>query len=239
MGAVNTTYTFTATDTVTSGKLNNIIDQTIMTEDAVFTGGTVEVAGGKLKVRSGSITSNELGDGSVVTAKIANEAVITAKIPDSAITTIKLENSTSSTTGVTTAKIADSNVTTAKLANASVTAAKLDGSQSGSAPIYGVRAWVNFNGVGTAVIREKGNVASVTRGSTAGLYTITFPTATPMPDTNYAIVGWARDPTTSSGSACVVTAGPSATKTTTSFQVRTTVGTTQSDSQEVNIMVIR
>jgi hypothetical protein len=238
MGAVNTTYTFTATDTVTSGKLNNIIDQTIMTDDAVFTGGTVEVAGGKLKVRSGSITSNELADGSVVTAKIANEAVITEKIPDSAITTIKLENSTSSTTGVTTAKIADSNVTTAKLANASVTAAKLDGSQSGSAPIFGVRAWVNFNGVGGAVIREKGNVSSVTRNST-GLYTITFPTATPMPDTNYSIVGWARDPGTSAGSACVVTAGTSATKTTTSFQVRTTVGTEQKDSPEINIMVIR
>jgi hypothetical protein len=28
MGAVDTTYTFTATDTITSAKMNNIIDQT-------------------------------------------------------------------------------------------------------------------------------------------------------------------------------------------------------------------
>jgi hypothetical protein len=123
-----------------------------MTDDAVFTGGTVEVAGGKLKVRSGSITSNELASSSVVTAKIVNEAVITEKISDSAITTIKLANSTDSTTGVTTAKIADSNVTTAKLADASVVAGKLSGAQTGSAPIYGCRAWVNFDGITEANI---------------------------------------------------------------------------------------
>jgi hypothetical protein len=80
MGAVNATYTFTATDTVTSGKLNNIIDQTIMTDDAVFTGGTVEVAGGKLKVRSGSITSNELASSSVTGDAIANGAVTPTKL---------------------------------------------------------------------------------------------------------------------------------------------------------------
>ena len=47
MGAVNTTYTFTATDTITSTKMNNIIDQTTMTSDAVFSGGTIEVVSGK------------------------------------------------------------------------------------------------------------------------------------------------------------------------------------------------
>jgi hypothetical protein len=37
-------------------------------------------------------------------------------------------------------------VTTASIAGAAVTAAKLDGAQTGSAPIYGCRAWVNFDG---------------------------------------------------------------------------------------------
>jgi len=39
-----------------------------------------------------------------------------------------------------------SSVTTASIASAAVTAAKLDGAQTGSAPVYGARAWVNFDG---------------------------------------------------------------------------------------------
>ena len=64
MGAVDTTYTFTATDTITSAKMNNIIDQTIMHSDAII-GTTLEVTTGKLKVRSQGITSNELAAGAV------------------------------------------------------------------------------------------------------------------------------------------------------------------------------
>ena len=37
-------------------------------------------------------------------------------------------------------------VTTANMVDASVTPAKLSGAQTGSAPIYGCRAWVNING---------------------------------------------------------------------------------------------
>lgn len=52
----------------------------------------------------------------------------------------------------------------------------------GSAPIYGCRAWVCFNGA-TGAIRGSGNVASVTRLST-GQYNVNF--ATPMSSTGYA-----------------------------------------------------
>lgn len=77
---------------------------------------------------------------------------------------------------------------------ASITAADLDGAQTGSAPIYGCRAWVNFDGTkdttgatSTAntnrLILGSGNVTSVLRNST-GNYTVTFTTA--MSDVNYA-----------------------------------------------------
>ncbi|MBO7964043.1 hypothetical protein, partial [Pseudomonas aeruginosa] len=94
-----------------------------------------------------------------------------------------------------------------KLADAGITAAKLDGAQTGSAPIYGCRAWVNFNGTRNATdtaastngqnvhIRASGNVASVLKNAT-GDYTITFTTA--MPDANYALTATAsplNDPT--------------------------------------------
>jgi hypothetical protein len=79
MGAVDTTYTFTATDTITSAKMNNIIDQTTITTDAII-GTTLDVASGKLKIRSAGITSNELGASSVVTDAITDANVTQAKL---------------------------------------------------------------------------------------------------------------------------------------------------------------
>jgi hypothetical protein len=55
--------------------------------------------------------------------------------------------------------------------------------QSGSAPYFGVRAWVNFNGI-AGTVRASGNVSSITKNGT-GDYTINFATA--MPDANYSV----------------------------------------------------
>lgn len=68
---------------------------------------------------------------------------------------------------------------------------------SGSAPYYGARAWVNFEGSASgATIRGSQNVASVTRNA-AGNYTVTLTTA--MPDTNYAVVVNAMSADSTSG----------------------------------------
>jgi hypothetical protein len=56
---------------------------------------------------------------------------------------------------------------------------------TGSAPYYGARAWVNFNGTGAVAIRGSENVSSITDNGT-GDYTVNFTTA--MPDANYAFV---------------------------------------------------
>ena len=82
------------------------------------------------------------------------------------------------------ADIAAGAVTTAKVADANITAAKLDGAQSGSAPIYAARAWVNFNGTGVVAIRASGNVSSITDNG-VGDYTVNFTTA--MADANYSM----------------------------------------------------
>jgi hypothetical protein len=63
-----------------------------------------------------------------------------------------------------------------------VTAPDLDGAQTGAAPIYAARAWVNFNGTGVVAIRASGNVSSITDNG-VGDYTVNFTTA--MPDANY------------------------------------------------------
>jgi hypothetical protein len=54
---------------------------------------------------------------------------------------------------------------------------------TGAAPIYGCRAWVNFNGIGAIAIRGSGNVSSITDNG-VGDYTVNFSTA--MQDVNYA-----------------------------------------------------
>jgi len=93
-------------------------------------------------------------------------------------------------TGLSAGGLPDSSIVTADIADAAITAAKMSGAQSGSAPIYGARAWVNFNGTGTVAIRASGNVSSITDDGT-GIYTVNFTTA--MPNTNYAVVGAAGE----------------------------------------------
>jgi hypothetical protein len=148
--------------------MNNIIDDTTFTSDAIQ-GTTLQVVSpGKLAVSAGGITSNELASNSVVTAKITDSNVTTAKIADSNVTTAKIADSNVTTakiadSNVTTAKIADSNVTTAKIADASVTPAKLSqpltletekATTSGTTVEFtGIPSWVKritmiLNGVG-------------------------------------------------------------------------------------------
>ena len=83
------------------------------------------------------------------------------------------------------------------LPDAIITAPELSGAQTGSAPIYGCRAWVNFDGTrneadtgastngANVKIRASGNVTSVLKNGT-GDYTVTFTTA--MTDANYCVV---------------------------------------------------
>jgi hypothetical protein len=85
MGVVNTTYTFTSTDTITSAKMNNIIDDTTFTSDAIQ-GTTLQVVSpGKLAVSASGITSNELASDSVTTAKIADSNVTQAKLASNVV----------------------------------------------------------------------------------------------------------------------------------------------------------
>jgi hypothetical protein len=68
-----------------------------------------------------------------------------------------------------------------------VRAEALNGGQSGSAPIFAARAWVNFDGTTTTpTIRESGNVSSVAKTGT-GLYTINI--TNPLSDVNFAVTG--------------------------------------------------
>ena len=94
------------------------------------------------------------------------------------------------------------------LPDAIITAPELSGAQTGSAPIYGCRAWVNFDGTrneadtgastngANVKIRASGNVTSVLKNA-VGDYTVTFTTA--MPDANYVYTHGAAQSATGTG----------------------------------------
>lgn len=136
------------------------------------------------------VTSSDIQNDAITTAKIANDAVTTDKIADNAVTTANIVND-----AITTDKIINDAVTSNKIINGAITPSKLSGGQTGSAPIYGIRAWANWDGTkdstgasSTAntnrLLRASGNISSVLRNGT-GDYTVTFTTA--MPDVNFAV----------------------------------------------------
>ncbi len=142
-----------------------------------------------VRTASGITTSRSITAGTGIS--VSNGSGVSANpsiaVSDSGIGTNQIANA-----AVTGAKIENSAVNTDKIANSSITAAKLDGGQSGSAPIFGARAWVNFDGSGSIggnmSIRAQGNVSSVSK-TASGTYQINFNTA--LADGNYAILGGA------------------------------------------------
>lgn len=101
-------------------------------------------------------------------------------------------NGSGTVTGISAGGLPDGCIVTADIVDNNITEAK-----TGTAPIYGCRAWVNFDGTrneadtgastngANVKIRASGNVTSVLKNGT-GDYTVTFTTA--MVDANYSFV---------------------------------------------------
>jgi len=82
-------------------------------------------------------------------------------------------------------------VATAMIANANITAAKLDSAQTGTAPIFGVRAWVHFDCLASPLlVTGSGNVSSVSDNGTGRLM-VNFATA--LPTEHYTALCIAQD----------------------------------------------
>ena len=123
------------------------------------------------------------------------------------------------------------------LPNGCITAPELDGAQSGSAPIYGARAWVCFNGTGVVAISASGNVTSVTDNGT-GQYTVNFTAA--ISDANYATLATCGD---SVANYTVAFTSSNATPTTSAVRVQTVTqnggNPTAFDTNRVSVAIFR
>lgn len=110
---------------------------------------------------------------------------------------------------------------------------------TGSAPYYGARAFINFNGTGTIAIKSSGNVSGITDHGT-GNYTMTFATA--MPDVNYAEVFGNTTSTSGSllGLPFIASANLDAWKTTGSLRFQTiTAGGSLVDCENISVVIFR
>ena len=155
-------------------------------------------------------------------------------------------NGSGTVTGISAGGLPDASIVTADIADANITATKLSGAQTGSAPIYGCRAWVNFDGTrneadtgastngANVKIRASGNVTSVLKNGT-GDYTVNFTTA--MVDANYSVVCSGRR---ASGTLLVTNLLPGGTYTASAVQVNSaSVTPTNIDSDYFNVSVFR
>jgi hypothetical protein len=131
-----------------------------------------------------------------------------------------------------------------KVQDGVITVEDLNGGGSGSAPVFGCRAWVNFDGTkdstGAAstantarLIRASGNVTSVVRNST-GDYTVNFTTA--MPDRNYSINATANF---LGGVSWVAAPKAGTTPTTSAFTLFCASNNAVGDFSEVNVAIFR
>lgn len=154
---------------VCSLSTNSIVENDTDTIDLTFIPSTRVLFGG---VKTNSIDDTHLKSNAVGTSELSAQAVTTAKIALSA-------------------------VTTQTIANSAITAEKMSGGQTGSAPVYGCRAWVHFSGTrdttgavaintNDRLIRGSGNIYRVQR-LTTGQYVLYFTMS--MPTSSFTITG--------------------------------------------------
>jgi hypothetical protein len=206
------------------------------------------------KMNSAAAPTVALADNEVTSAKILNGAVTNVKLASdldaSKLTAGTLPDARIGAGAINASRLASDAVETAKILNAAVTPAKLSGAQSGSAPIYGVRAWVNFDGTrneantGASTVNNNvrilasGNVTNVIKRGT-GHYQVYFTTA--MQDANYAVATTTNNitPAGSSNNRVVgIRDGSAKTATDVVLQITSSSGT-GTDQNDVSVMVVR
>lgn len=150
-----------------------------------FSAGTVTV--NSINVSGGNIS------GQLTNSVLSGVGLTGGSFNNTGITTISLGTPSSITSSSTNSVTESSH--THELANSSVTSSKLDGGQSGSAPVFGARAWGRMiNGeTATPSLSYGGNISSSVTKVSTGVYRFTFTTA--MPTANYVIIATAGSST--------------------------------------------
>jgi hypothetical protein len=271
--ATTATNANTASAIVARDASGNFVAGTITADVTGNAATSTKLSSAKTFALTGDVTgsaSSDLTTGPSIAATIANDAVTFAKMQNSAAAGLSVVGRSAATAGdfaeITAgtdghvvrrsgSSVGFGTVATAGIADAAVTAPKLSGAQTGTAPIYGVRAWVNFNGTrnvtdtgastngANVLLKASGNVTSVLKNAT-GDYTITFTTA--LPDANYAVSAMTTGVNTGTNTTrhVVVKGDPTSgasDKTTTTLTILcgSSAASSLDDMADVSVMVIR
>jgi len=205
------------TNSIPTGSLDFGIRNVSASQDSLYINSTGQVGIGTIALTSGadltapviSATTNFVGDiigtasgnikktgPNLVTIDSTSSSLLTIKVGSDSATShwpinVAGKALTAGTADVATTanSVQASAITTSAIADAAVTAPKLSGAQTGTAPIYGARAFGYCSTPPTtstpSLIGTFKNITSITWLST-GRYTVTF--TSPMPSTNYAVI---------------------------------------------------
>ena len=136
---------------VTSAKLALLAVTTDkVANDAITTAKIAPLAVSTEKIANNSITAAKIAANAVTTEKISDLSITPSKIAAGAIELSKLADGVISSDKIASgaiipSKLAVSSVIGEKIADAAIVASKLNGAQSGTAPIFGIRAWAKLN----------------------------------------------------------------------------------------------
>lgn len=172
-----------------TGFSGNVTGNAATVTNGVYTTGDQTIAGIKTFSSSPVVPTAAVDDNSTAAA---STAFVVAQIADDAPT--KTGTGASGTWGIDISGNAATATTATTVSDAAITAAKLSGAQSGAAPVFGARVWVNFDGNAVVSpssmtgVRASGNVSGVAKNGT-GDYTINFTTA--LSDANFCVVAMA------------------------------------------------
>jgi len=164
MPVVDTTTPFSNNEQITSTKLNNIMDNSFFVSGAVVSNQGLEVtAGGQMQIPNSGIKTALIETGAIDASKISTGG------PSWTASSISLPNPTTITGNATVTGNATITGTTTSTGALTVGTAKMD-VPSGSAPIFGARAWVSFDA--TVLNNISGNAVRAAGSTTV---TITIP----------------------------------------------------------------
>jgi hypothetical protein len=139
MPVVDTTTPFSNNEQITSTKLNNIMDNSFFVSGAVVSNQGLEVtAGGQMQIPNGGIKTALLETGAIDASKISTGG------PSWTASSISLPNPTTITGNATVTGNATITGTTTSTGALTVGTAKMN-VPTGSAPIFGARAWVFYD----------------------------------------------------------------------------------------------
>lgn len=252
-GTINTRYVQTAISLTvpsgaTLGTTNGVASK--LTVLAIDNAGTTELAiintSSSTILDESALISTTILDSASDSADVAYSTTARTNVPFRVVGYIASTQATAGTWATSPSNIAggSDSIFAAVTASTPITASRLDGAQTGTAPIYGVRAWVSFDGTkdtsgttSTANTNRKiigsANVTSVLRNAT-GDYTVTMTTA--LPATTYCVVFGCQMSTSSSSNS--VTLKPSTSQTTTTFTINAFTAGSSADMPVINVMVL-